>query len=39
MRPGRSGFVLLVLALASPLAAQEQRGAIEGVVRDAQGAS
>ena len=38
MRPGRSGVILLVLVLSSPLLAQEQRGAIEGVVRDAQGA-
>ena len=41
MRPslGRVGLVVLAASLCAPAIAQEQRGAIEGVVRDAQGAA
>jgi hypothetical protein len=40
MKPSASlfGLLALVLCLASPALAQEQRGALEGTVRDAQGA-
>ena len=41
MRPslGRVGFAVLAASLCAPAIAQEQRGAIDGIVRDAQGAA